>query len=75
MDDVVLRTPVCDVLGIRYPVLQAGMAVAGNGRLAAAVAEAGGLGTIGSIPSGVARDQQMDAVRRGHAWRGRSPMA
>ena len=63
-EDVVLRTPVCDVLGIRYPVLQAGMAVAGNGRLAAAVADAGGLGTIGSIPGGVPRDQQMDAVRR-----------
>lgn len=63
-DDMVLRTQVCDVLGIRYPVLQAGMAVAGNGVLAAAVAEAGGLGTIGSIPGGVPRDQQMDAVRR-----------
>jgi len=63
-DEVTLRTPVCDVLGIRYPVLQAGMAVAGNGRLAAAVADAGGLGTIGSMPGGGPRDQQMDAVRR-----------
>lgn len=63
-DDVTLRTPVCDVLGIRYPVLQAGMAVAGNGRLAAAVAEAGGLGTIGSMPGGGPREQHMDAVRR-----------
>lgn len=63
-DEVTLRTPVCDVLGIRYPVLQAGMAVAGNGRLAAAVAAAGGLGTIGSMPGGGPRDQHMDAVRR-----------
>ena len=49
---LVLSTPVCDVLGIHYPVLQAGMSVAGNGRLAAAVADAGGLGTIGSNPGG-----------------------
>src|SRR3954452_1448025 len=61
---LVLRTPVCDVLGIQYPVLQAGMAVAGNGRLAAAVAEAGGLGTIGSNPGGGAKDEQMAPVRR-----------
>src|SRR4051794_41307202 len=40
------------------------MAVAGNGRLAAAVAEAGGLGTIGSSPGGAPKDEQMAAVRR-----------
>ena len=61
---LVLSTPVCDVLGIHYPVLQAGMSVAGNGRLAAAVADAGGLGTIGSNPGGAAKDDQMAAVRQ-----------
>jgi enoyl-[acyl-carrier protein] reductase II len=61
---LVLSTPVCEVLGIHYPVLQAGMSVAGNGRLAAAVADAGGLGTIGSNQGGAAKDDQMAAVRQ-----------
>ena len=46
----ILKTPVCKALGIRHPIMQAGMACAANGRLAAAVAAAGGLGTIGSNP-------------------------
>jgi enoyl-[acyl-carrier protein] reductase II len=60
---LLLHTPVCEVLGIRHPVMQAGMACAANGRLAAAVAEAGGLGTIGSNPGWVSADEQIDAVR------------
>jgi enoyl-[acyl-carrier protein] reductase II len=59
-----LKTPVCDALGIRHPVLQAGMACAANGRLAAAVAEAGGLGTIGSNPGWVPPEDQIETVRR-----------
>ncbi|MDO8472655.1 MAG: enoyl-[acyl-carrier-protein] reductase FabK [Dehalococcoidia bacterium] len=43
-----LRTPVCDILGIEYPVIQGGMAWVATSELAAAVSEAGGLGTIGS---------------------------
>ncbi len=43
-----LHTPLCDLLGIRYPVMQAGMGMIARGRLAAAVSEAGGLGVIGS---------------------------
>lgn len=43
-----LRTPVCDILGIEYPIIQGGMAWLGTYELVSAVSEAGGLGTIGS---------------------------
>ncbi|HEY7728104.1 MAG TPA: nitronate monooxygenase, partial [Candidatus Eisenbacteria bacterium] len=43
-----IRTRVTERLGIRYPILQAGMIWAAGYRLAAACAEAGILGTIGS---------------------------
>ncbi len=39
---------VCRMLGIRYPICQAGMYSVAYGRLAAAVSNAGGLGVIGS---------------------------
>ena len=47
-DSVFAANPLCRLLGIRYPVLQAGMYQVAYGRLAAAVSEAGGLGVIGS---------------------------
>src|ERR1041384_2035435 len=40
--------PLCRLLGIRYPICQAGMYQVAYGRLAAAVSNAGGLGVIGS---------------------------
>ena len=43
-----LRTSLCDLLGIKYPILQGGMAWVSTAELAAAVSEAGGLGIIGS---------------------------
>jgi enoyl-[acyl-carrier protein] reductase II len=45
---VVINTKVCDLLGIQYPIIQGGMAWIAGGKLAAAVSEAGGMGTIGS---------------------------
>jgi enoyl-[acyl-carrier protein] reductase II len=42
-----IRTPVCDLLGIKYPIVQGGMAWVGTAELAAAVSNAGGLGIIG----------------------------
>jgi NAD(P)H-dependent flavin oxidoreductase YrpB (nitropropane dioxygenase family) len=39
---------VCNLLGIRYPIVEGGLAYVGNGRLAAAISEAGGLGQVGS---------------------------
>jgi NAD(P)H-dependent flavin oxidoreductase YrpB (nitropropane dioxygenase family) len=44
-----LKTPLCDLLGIQYPILQAGMGGVAFGPLAAAVSKAGGLGTIAAI--------------------------
>jgi NAD(P)H-dependent flavin oxidoreductase YrpB (nitropropane dioxygenase family) len=48
----VLRTPLCDLLGIEYPIILAGMGAGNEGgaagpELVAAVSEAGGLGVLG----------------------------
>ncbi len=43
-----LNTPICTLLGIKYPILQGGMAWVATGELAAAVSEGGGLGIIGA---------------------------
>ncbi len=42
------HTRLCEIFGIKYPVILGGMAYAGDHRLAAAVSNAGGLGVIGS---------------------------
>ena len=44
-----IRTPVCSLAGIDYPVFQGGMAWVSDGRLAAAVSNAGGLGIISAM--------------------------
>jgi NAD(P)H-dependent flavin oxidoreductase YrpB (nitropropane dioxygenase family) len=44
-----LQTPLCKLLGIKYPIILAGMARTSGGPLAAAVSSAGGLGTIGGL--------------------------
>jgi len=48
-----MRTIICDLLGIEYPIIQGGMAWVSTGELAAAVSEAGGLGIIaaGNAPA------------------------
>mgnify|MGYP005842674005 CR=1 FL=1 len=43
-----LRTPICDLLGIEYPIVQGGMAWIATAELAAAVSNAGGLGVVGA---------------------------
>lgn len=43
-----IRTELCDLLNVEYPVLQGGMAWIGTAELASAVSEAGGLGIIGA---------------------------
>jgi len=43
-----VRTPLTELLGIRYPVVQAAMGYVSGPRLAAAVSDAGGLGLIAS---------------------------
>ncbi|MCZ6533698.1 MAG: nitronate monooxygenase [SAR324 cluster bacterium] len=47
-DRMLETNPLCQRLGIRYPILQAGMFQVAMARLASAVSEAGGLGVIGS---------------------------
>ena len=42
-----IRTPLCDLLGIKHPIVQGGMAWVGTAELAAAISNAGGLGVIG----------------------------
>lgn len=41
-----IKTELCDLLGIKYPVFQGGMAWIADGKLAAAVSEGGGLGIV-----------------------------
>lgn len=43
-----IKSEICDMLGISYPVFQGGMAWIADGALAAAVSEGGGLGIIGA---------------------------
>ena len=45
---VKLNNPLFEKLGMKYPIIQVGMAWAGTGHLAGAVSEAGGLGIIGT---------------------------
>jgi len=43
-----IKTRICDMLNIKYPIIQGGMAWVATAELAAAVSEAGGLGMIGA---------------------------
>jgi NAD(P)H-dependent flavin oxidoreductase YrpB (nitropropane dioxygenase family) len=43
-----LHTPICDLFGVRYPIVQAGMGWVATPRLAAATSNAGGLGILAS---------------------------
>ncbi|CAM4365950.1 DUF561 domain-containing protein [Weissella hellenica] len=43
-----LKKPLFEKLGMKYPIIQGGMAWAGTGHLAGSVSEAGGLGIIGT---------------------------
>ncbi len=47
-----IKSRICEILGIEYPVFQGGMAWVADASLAAAVSEAGGLGLISSINAG-----------------------
>ena len=47
-----MKSAICDLLGIEKPILQGGMAWIADARLAAAVSNAGGLGLISSVLGG-----------------------
>ena len=54
-----IQSPICELLGIEYPVFQGGMAWIADGHLAAAVSNGGGLGIIaaGNAPGDHVRAQ------------------
>jgi len=54
-----IKSKLCDLLGISYPVFQGGMAWISDGKLAAAVSNGGGLGIIaaGHAPATYVREQ------------------
>ena len=54
-----IKSRLCEMLGIKYPVFQGGMAWIADGKLAAAVSEGGGLGIIaaGNAPGEYVREQ------------------
>ena len=68
MGKPVLRTKLCDILGIEYPILSAGMGPSLVGErtgapveLVVAVSEAGGLGVLGA--AGYTVDEMREAIR------------
>ncbi len=54
-----MKTSICNLLGIKYPILQGGMAWVAEHKLAASVSNAGGLGIIagGNAPAQVIRQE------------------
>ncbi|MBZ4646248.1 MAG: enoyl-[acyl-carrier protein] reductase [Petroclostridium sp.] len=58
-----MKTRICDILGIQYPILQGGMAWVSTAELASAVSNAGGLGIIaaGNAPADWVRNQIIKA--------------
>jgi nitronate monooxygenase len=69
MSRPVLRTPLCDLLGIEYPIVLAGMGAGQGGsalaELVAAVSEAGGLGVLGAAGLGPEAIHEQCAKVRG----------
>ncbi|MDR1217478.1 MAG: nitronate monooxygenase [Oscillospiraceae bacterium] len=59
-----IKSPVCELLGIDYPILQGGMAWISDGKLAAAVSNGGGLGIISAMNADADYlDGQIDIAR------------
>ena len=54
-----IKSAICEMLGIKYPVFQGGMAWIADGKLAAAVSNGGGLGIIaaGNAPADYVQEQ------------------
>ncbi|HLW70117.1 MAG TPA: nitronate monooxygenase [Candidatus Binataceae bacterium] len=60
-----LKTQICELFGIEYPIISAGMGGVALAELAGAVSEAGGLGTVGLAAFGPeAMHNEMAAARR-----------
>jgi NAD(P)H-dependent flavin oxidoreductase YrpB (nitropropane dioxygenase family) len=63
-----LRTELCDILGIKYPIIQAGMGPFSNNKLCIATANAGVLGLLST--SGITTKQGQPAIYRHFAETG-----
>ena len=52
-----MKSRICDMIGIEYPIIQGGMAWVANPALASAVSNAGGLGIVacGHAPGAVVK--------------------
>ena len=68
MSKRILRTRLCDLLGIEYPIISAGMGPSLIGErtgapveLVVAVSEAGGLGVLGAV--GITVEEMRDQIR------------
>lgn len=57
-----IKTPLCELLGIEYPIFQGGMAWIADAGLAAAVSNGGGLGIISAMNAG--GDWLRDQIRK-----------
>lgn len=58
---MMINTPICEMLGIKYPLFQGGMAHISDAKLAAAVSNAGGLGIITAASGDIKWvDEQID---------------
>ena len=60
-----VKSPICDMLGIAFPVFQGGMAWIADGKLAAAVSNAGGLGIISAMNANAEYVREQIHIARG----------
>ena len=57
-----IKSRICEILGIQYPIFQGGMAWVADAELAAAVSNAGGLGLISAVNTGT--EAVRDEIRK-----------
>ena len=50
-----IQSPICELLGICYPVFQGGMPWIADGKMAAAVSNGGGIGIIAAVSGELAQ--------------------
>src|SRR5262245_57261686 len=62
--DMMIHTPVCDLLGITHPIVLGGMATGTSVPLVAAVSNTGGLGILGVTGQSAAEIQEQIAAIR-----------
>ena len=68
-----LHTRLCDLVGVEYPIVQTGMGYVAGASLAAATANAGGLGIIASATMVTIQSHRPRAARHRHAMSATTP--